>query len=199
MSTKATLTKTFSLGGTSFPQSAVVEGDAMLVQDVSVAAAEAGALSTRTDADTGEITMTDSGHAITTGLVVDVYWATGQRLGMTVGTVSGAAVPIDGGAGDNLPTASTAVTVKVPQELDVLLDGDKIQAIILYAASKGAFVFEDSSVAALTKVLAAANSWEWHYNNGETNPVAGDDIDTIKLSHGQTSAVTMRVGIVFNK
>ena len=73
----------------------------------------AGTLTTRTDDDTGVLTLT-SGHGVMTGNEVDVYWGEDgehSRLEMTVGTVSGTTVPIDGGTGDNLPATSTAVHV----------------------------------------------------------------------------------------
>jgi hypothetical protein len=77
-----------------------------------------GSLTTRTDADTGEITMSTqiAPHGITTGEIVDVVWSRGWRLGMTVGTVSGNSVPIDGGEGDDLPTVASA-QVFIPQTI----------------------------------------------------------------------------------
>jgi hypothetical protein len=76
--------------------------------------ARTGVLTARTDFDTGTITMDDSGHGITTGQTLAVWWSTfgdGQIRGMTVGTVSGKSVPIDGGTGSPLPDVGTAVTV----------------------------------------------------------------------------------------
>lgn len=72
-----------------------------------------GILTARTDADTGEITMSSANHPVETGDTVDVSWAGGSRTDMTVGTVSGSTVPIDGGSGDDLPATSTPVVVVV--------------------------------------------------------------------------------------
>jgi hypothetical protein len=77
-----------------------------------IPAAKTGTLTTRTDNDTGTLTL-QSSHGVTTGAKLDVFWSGGYRAAMTVGTVSGNSVPIDAGAGDNLPTAATAVTVMV--------------------------------------------------------------------------------------
>ena len=75
--------------------------------------ASPGELTLRTDDNTGTITMNDAGHGITTGAKVDVYWAGGVQYNVTVGTVSGASVPIDLGSGDDLPSEDTAVVVSV--------------------------------------------------------------------------------------
>ncbi len=70
----------------------------------------AGELSTRTDNDTGVLTLSAM-HGVMSGNTVNVFWEDGSRLGMTVGTVSVNNVPIDGGTGDNLPASSSEVNV----------------------------------------------------------------------------------------
>lgn len=85
--------------------------------------AKVGELTTRTDNETGTLTMT-TGHGITTGARLDLYWedgdgagTPGSRRGITVGTVSGNSVPIgadNSGSGDNLPLVNTAITAMVP-------------------------------------------------------------------------------------
>lgn len=67
-------------------------------------------LSTRSSATAGTITA-PSGHGITTGSTIDVYWmevintynTARIRRGVSVGTVSGGSIPISGGAGNDLP------------------------------------------------------------------------------------------------
>lgn len=75
-------------------------------------------LTVRTDATSGTITA-PSGHGITTGATIDIYWmeviATYNtariRRGVTVGTVSGTSIPFSGGAGDDLPAQGEEVLV----------------------------------------------------------------------------------------
>jgi hypothetical protein len=76
-----------------------------------------GTLTTRSDDDTGTLTMDDGGHGIATGAVVTLLWDGGSRGGVAVGTVAGVSVPIDGGSGDVLPATSTAVRVVVSAPL----------------------------------------------------------------------------------
>ena len=92
----------------------------------------AGTLSTRTSDTQGTATL-GGGHGITTGMEVDVYWTGGVRYGMTVGTVSGASVPLsDSGAGDVLPVETTAIIVAQRVEIGETIDGD---ALVYWAAN----------------------------------------------------------------
>ena len=93
-------------------------------------AAKTGSLSTRTDDNTGVATLS-TGHGILTNDVVDVYWDGGVRFGM-LATVSGNAVSLDGGAGDNLPAQDTAVTVVKQTPIEVNFDGDTLKIIGIF-------------------------------------------------------------------
>lgn len=78
----------------------------------------ASTLTTRTNASSGTITA-PSGHGVTTGATIDVYWNQFDspyyiakiRYGMTVGTVSGTSIPVSGGDGDDLPSQSATLYV----------------------------------------------------------------------------------------
>lgn len=112
---------TVTLGGTGFTVNQ--DGSEYTAEDeidFELGTAWAGTLTTRTDANTGTLTMTDADHTITTGARLDVYWVDDDGVnycqrGITVGTVSGTSVPIDSGVGDNLPTVNSAITAMVPQ------------------------------------------------------------------------------------
>src|SRR5437870_3562372 len=100
MSMTGNFTKTMNIGGKVFPRAVTLSADALLVIEDSIPKALPGSLTTRTDNDTGSVTVIGT-NTIITGDKVDVYWSGGQRRGMTVGTVAGQVVPIDLGAGDN--------------------------------------------------------------------------------------------------
>lgn len=75
-------------------------------------------LTTRTSDSVGTITA-PSGHGVTTGATIDVYWAldftsyqtSNIRYGMTVGAVSGTSIPVSGGTGAVLPASSAPIFV----------------------------------------------------------------------------------------
>lgn len=76
------------------------------VGDYAVADAQ---LTTRTDNDTGVITIVGGNRGLTTSETLNVYWSGGSRTGMTITNVTGATVTVDGGSGDNLPNNLTLV------------------------------------------------------------------------------------------
>lgn len=181
--------ESISLGGKSASSRTTVEGEGLISKEkTAVAAAKTGQLTTRTDANTGELTMAAS-HGITTGVRLDVYWDGGRRYGMTVGTVATNAVPIDGGAGDDLPANLTQITAMVPIEEALAIDGDEVLAIEYYATQHGTIVLADGSnnlaaSAALLGQDGTQRSDVWcTYRNG-TNPLAGDTVTKAFFSHG---------------
>ena len=199
MSMDLKISKTNSLGGKNFPQSKTISGDSAAVAERSVQAAQDGTLTTRTSDSVGTITMASTSHTITTGARVDLYWSGGMRRGVTVGTVSGTSVPITVGAGDNLPNNLTDLTVSIPKNVTVEVLGTNLKGLLFYTAKRGQVVLEDSGgTEHFQKQLEAEGSWDWFDGNGETNPITGDTISDVYLSHGETTAQTMRIGMLYN-
>lgn len=157
-------------------------------------AAKTGTLSTRTDDNTGVLTMT-AGHGLTDAQVVDVYWATGVRYGMTVGTVATNSVPIDGGAGDVLPSATTAITAVVQTSINLLIDGDnaKILAVCLETIdktlrTKGHVQFRDAASDEIAELDLVTNVPQvWDIEGGSANPFTGDVITNLKASQASST------------
>lgn len=175
----------------------------------SVPVAWLGTLTTRTDNDTGEITMDDVDHEISTGDRVMLYWETdadlgntaGQRRFVLVGTVSGTAVPFDAGAGDDLPVDETPdITVCVMEQIACNLTGDDVEAIMLGAsgAAYTNFVFMNSTTEHLHVPLEVNESYIWASTLGTTNPIAGDTILSVWAGHSSTSAAQTCPGTVMH-
>jgi hypothetical protein len=195
--------ETIVAGGKSATSRSVVTADGIISKEISVPAAKIGALTTRTDDNTGVLTMNAS-HGITTGASLDVYWSGGQRLGMTVGTVATNSVPIDGGSGDNLPADETAITAMVPIEEPLLVDGDEVSGIEFYADALGNIsLLDDAAAVALTKELGGTTaqdqrSYVWMAARDPVNPIAGDAIEVVRFSHGNSSkTATMRAQLLY--
>ena len=198
MSMEMTVGITASVGNKTFPYNATISADAAYVQEVSVAPAKVGALTTRTDDDTGTLTM-NSGHGITTGARLDLYWDGGSRRGITVGTVSVDSVPIDGGAGDVLPADETAITAMVPHEEEMLVTGDDVTALAVYSTVSGNIVLAESDDGEVVAYqvgagTGGAQSALWVEDLNPTNPLASADVAKVFFSHGSsTETATMRV------
>lgn len=188
------VTENFGLGGISFDGNRVLEADEVFSVVTEVPAAVSGVLTTRTDNDTGTLTMDDAGHGITTGARLDLYWTGGARRRMTVGTVAGLSVPIDLGAGDNLPAATTPIIACVPVERSFPL----VNADLIKIAVKGdvecqfTFMEADGTTEDLTYHLEPAvagasviGTWDAAYG---ASPLTGTDIAEVWMSHNDVNA-----------
>jgi hypothetical protein len=167
--------------------------DGVVMKDPTLAAAKSGTLTTRTDSDTGTLTMS-SGHGITTGAKVSIFWEGGSRYNVTVGTVSTNSVPFDLGAGDNLPVANTAVTVMVSQSEDLVVEYGDLQALLCGCTSPATVEFWSSAPALVAGVQITADAdYVWTVDDGTANPFGTTDIVTVKVAHGATAARQVNV------
>lgn len=184
-------------------QTITVEADSAGSSQRSVDAATAGTLTTRTDADTGVITLS-GGHGLSSG-TGDVFWndtttgIKGSRRGMTW-TVSVNALTVDGGAGDDLPDSGTIMGVMVPVSEACVVVGNNAKWSEAYAQFSSINA-GDAYVSFLTSAPADIVSYQVSGDNqstgwlgatvGGTNPFAAVTTATITFSHGETSAVVM--------
>ncbi len=199
MSVDSTYVRSLNYAGlpTAFSLSTTISSEAAVPFSVTLAAAKTGTLTTRTDDNTGTLTMSAS-HGITTGARLDLYWTGGSRRGMTVGTVSVNSVPIDGGSGDVLPSAAASITAQVPTEQAVVVTGDDIIALAARLPLGGTIVYADSgdvelAYAVLTSTLT---TYVWVEADGGTNPLAGDALAKVFLSQGSSAATSTASGLV---
>ncbi len=199
MSVNGTVQKTINLGGITFNQTATPTGDGMVAHSVVVPVATAGSLSARTDDNMGVVDVSDSGHSFIQTDRVDLYWTGGSRRGVSVSSVSGSLISIDGGAGDVLPAESSDVQITKPKLLDAAITGDNVKAIFFHTSLLGQITLVDSVDAELMSKKVGVNAvYDWEENNGEVNPIAGDTVAGIYLSNSSTTVeATMKVGIVY--
>ena len=201
MSIDATYNRSFVIGQLNFAISATLSSDLSTTFSESVPIAKSGTLTTRTDDNTGTLTMA-SGHGITTGQRLDIYWSTGRRYTVLVGTVSGNSVPFDLGGGDNLPAVDTTITAMVPIEEPCVVTGNNVTSIFAGCAVTSTIVFVDGSyniLHAITLTTTTTPSYVWTSNDGGTNPLAGDSPTKILISHGDlTAAQTIAGGVQYN-
>lgn len=200
MAINASYNRSLIISGLNFAIGTTVSSDLATTFSESIAAAKAGTLSVRTDANTGTLTMA-SGHGITTGARLDLYWSGGRRYGVTVGSVSGTSVPIDLGAGDDLPAVDTAITAQVPTSEAVVVTGDDAVSIAVSADQAGTAVFaaSDNSTILAVELTSTGLSYVWTTNDGGTNPFAGASVAKVFLSQpSATVAATMQGAVQFN-
>lgn len=166
--------------------------------EVPLPAGKSGTLSTRTDDDTGIATL-GSGHEITTDDTVDVYWSGGVRYGMSVTAYDATTVTVDLGAGDALPAQDIEIIVTPRVEINTDFDGDDAVMVAAHCAQRCHMEFtEDDGTNVAAKEMAAHEGWAWASEQGETNPLTGNEIGKIQATNGSATAATLKIGILYD-
>lgn len=191
------------IGGVSIGGTATRTGTGQVTVDTTLAAALAGTLSTRTDDDTGVLTVA-GGHGLVPSIsaapasVVNVFWSGGLRYGMTVTATSDTTVTVDGGSGDNFPVVNTVITVAEQEVIDIAdFDGDGVDVIAVLLAKRGHIDFQTSGDASIkAQELTADEMWIWIVDQGFTNPLAGETVAQLIVSCGEASTAALKVGVL---
>lgn len=189
----------FNFGNSSGAENFSKSVENQLASSPTVSTAKTGVLTTRTDDNTGTLTM-DAGHGISTGDKLDLYWSGGRRQNMTVGTVAGNSVPIDLGAGDNLPVADTAITAMVPVAQPFVATGDDLTVITANLSggdnsSPGQITIFAAGTLSYTIELvpSGGGGYTWYLESGVDNPLAGVAVDEVKFSYGGSTVAARMV------
>lgn len=185
-----------SLG--SINQSVVRSGDSKIDVEITLPAGTDGSLTTRTDANTGVVTV--SSHSITSSDTVDVYWSGGRRYGVDVTATTSTTISIDLGSGDDLPSTSTALTIVKQVSFNLALDGDNAKIVgVAYdvpgASGYGCRVtLVDGGSATIAGLDLDANVPNIvDIEGGQTNIYTGNPITAGTASNGSSSeAATLK-------
>lgn len=188
-----------------FALSRTVTGNRLERVSPAVPAAKTGTLTTRTDNDTGTLTMT-AGHGFVTNTRVDVFWNSGANYRRNMlPTVTGDSVVVDGGAGDVLPAVNTPVTAMVPAAYDFSVIGNNVKALSVSGERAGVVVFQDNAntpadiATAVYRIGASAAAQIWDDQSGVTNPLANTTTAKATFSHWDSSqAVNMKAAAIVN-
>jgi len=164
---------------------------------ITLPAAEAGTLSTRTTDTTGVLTI--SGTALQIGDVIDVYWDGGRRYDVDVDGVAGDDVTFSGGAGDILPAATTAITAAEQVTIDTDFDGADLVAIGALCNARGHLSFREGAATELSVDLTAKEAWTWFNASTAANPLASTVVGAITASQaGSSAAATLDIGLLYD-
>lgn len=150
----------------------------------------------KTDSDTAACNLPD-GHGYSSGKM-DVYWTGGVRYNVD-GTVTGDALTLDGGAGDDFPaSASTDVVVCTVQTFDFDFDGDNLVDLGINSDRRAHVAFLDSGDAVLAAFeIIAGSIVQWIANQGTTTPITGNPVDYVQVSCGDSDYdATIKIGVL---
>lgn len=174
------------------------EDETMASSEITLNAAVAGTLTTRTNDSTGVVTV--ASHAITTSDKVSVFWTGGYRYGVAVSATTSTTVSIgSGGSGDNLPAADTALTICKESTLSFSHVGNDIKGMLVHSPQRMSMNVRDTTPASQAAADVPANEgWFWISNATGTNPFAGDTLQDIVLGNQSTTAQTATVLLLKN-
>ena len=199
MAVPGTYNRGYTAAGQSFSTSASISSDLASQWSESLAVAKVGTLSTRSSGTAGTLTMA-SGHGITDGQRLDIYWDGGSAYGATVGTVATNSVPFTLAQGDALPIATTAITAQVPTSIPVVVTGDDVLALGVGFTQGGIAVFAASgnTTIAAFRPVGTPSSYVYSSSDGGTNPLAGGAVTHVYLSQGSLIASTANGVVQFD-
>jgi hypothetical protein len=192
--------RSVSGGGVSIARTVNRTADGSANVSITLPAATAGTLTTRTDNDTGIITV--ASHSFGDTDTVDVYWSGGRRYGVDITAHTGTTISIDVGSGDNLPIATTAVTIVKQVPINIAIDGDNavLVAVSLETSdpslsTKGRVQFLDSAEDTILSLSLTANTPNVvDITGGDTNVYSGDPITHAVASNANSSyAATLNI------
>lgn len=192
------IVSTVSVGGMDISGKVVRSAEGAIAQDVALAAGKEGTLTTRTDDDTGIITL-GAEHGVTTDDTVDVYWSGGLRQGMDVTATDGTTITVDVGAGDVLPAQDTAVVVGVQATVDLDVVGDNVQMLAVSLDKRGHTDFQQAGGTSIKAIeVAAGEAYNWAADLGVTNPLASETVGKVMASCGEASAAKLKIGVLYD-
>lgn len=189
----AQVSSAVSGGGTSITSLQTVTADASDNREITLAVAKTGNITTRTDDNTGTLTM-DPGHGFTDGQVIDIYWDGGVQYNAVIGTVSVNSVPFDSGVGDNLPADESEITAQVVTSVAVPIDGDEAELVAIKAeytsptsTAKAHATFSESDNTVVRAVKLDANISDVKTGSAATSAYTGDPIAKVLVSNGSAT------------
>jgi hypothetical protein len=178
-----------NVNGRTYSGTVSEDADSDLAHAETVPAAASGTLSARGSTTAGTLTLED-GHGIQTANVLDMFWDGGSRYGVVAGTVNVDAVPISGGAGDDLPAQATAITACVRQSVVSNFVGDDLVLLCLQANKRCSVDFLNGAGASIKRYEFDANKAVFWAKDlgGVNNPFAGATVAALKLGNADSSA-----------
>jgi hypothetical protein len=158
----------------------------------------AGTLTTRTDADTGVLTV-PTGHGITTSDTVAVFFAGGVKHNCTVSATTGTTISITSTDGTDLPALNAAIVVGKQSDYELLLTGDNIAVLVIRSVTRCLVDFRtDVPASVLLYDIPAGEGREWVVGKEIANPLAGDAVARVHVANGGTSAAAIDIGLLKN-
>lgn len=203
MAVTVQINSTFSIGGHGSTSTKTFSVDADINNSPTelVPALKTSTLTTRTS-DTAGI-VTSSTHGIPDTATICLYWTIAgvnyYRYDVDIDSVATDTITFSGGAGDVLPTTTTAISVCRGLQVDFIVNGTNVQALSFGGAQKTISSFiDDAAASQLVIVMSANEKYNWYYDNGNVNPITGHNIVAVNVYNISSIASTYSVSAGYN-
>ena len=177
----------------------IVSRDAsgVITHKVTLPAAKAGTLSTRTSDTAGTLTL-GAAHGILEADVIDIYWDGGRAYGATVGVIDVLDVPFTLAAGDVLPAEDAAITAQKQTVIDTDFDADLLVAVAAGCTQKVCIGVMEVAARSKTLDVAAAEACWWVDDQWTANPLAGLTVTSMVVTQGGVAEAVFSIGILYD-
>jgi len=199
----ATIQTNFTLAGLSFSATNQPTADAASVRKPVIPLGFAGDLTTRTDDDTGVVTLDGADHGLTDSDFVDVYWIDANGVNQVqykcaITDVTSAAITINAGIGTVLPAQDTAVTMGLRIEVDLdFAYADLVALGIQCPVLSHIEIMEEDDTTIMGRVLANGVPFVWIDDQDTVNPL-DEDVGKCWVSNGTVAASVVQIGALFD-
>lgn len=180
---------TFSAGGVDWTARINKQADGASNVNGEIQPAKAGTLTTRTDGDTGAVTVV--GHNLQVGDKFDLYWVAG---GVTykvelneVTAVNGNIISFDNGTGTALPAQGSEVFACKVTTFDFAINSNP-KMIGVFVAQAATVRLMDANNVRMTLNLAREEGYAWTADGFAEAPLASQPVNRISASTPYTAA-----------
>lgn len=197
---QATLSVTVRMAGVTATATQTRTQDGVTGITPEASAAHAGNLTTRSSASAGVVTAT--AHGLVTGDKAVVTWVGQDSNGETVlqhryncgCTVSGTAVTLANGAGDDLPAALYPVYIGKQETSLITFDGDDVDTFVVTHNCRGVVAFMDGTNTEKRVIdMDAEGIALWTRDTGFTEPISGTAVTYVLIGSGDTEVFAPKI------
>ncbi|MGV3486234.1 MAG: hypothetical protein ACO1RT_17580 [Planctomycetaceae bacterium] len=155
-----------------------------------------GTLSTRTN-DTAGILTVNEGHGVTDADTIAVFFDDGVAYNCNVSAATATTITFDSAEGTVLPAADSEIIASVQASYALLLDGDSLRVFAIFCTYRAWIDFRTSAPASVLVYDIAAREGRIYVSDVDAiNPLASDDVATVHVANGSTTATTLEIGML---
>lgn len=153
-------------------------------------------LTTRTSATVGVLTLA-TGHGLTVSDKITLTWSTGVITIATVSATTATTLSVTASAGSDLPIVGTNLVASKKVVHNTFFSGTSLVMFAVSSPLRTLIDFNDEIDALIFSYdLPNGEIRYWVKDSGVANPFTTEEVPTITVSNGTTSATTIELGFL---